>query len=152
MARPPTLPELALAGPILATTRELEVPDASVLELTWSEPAIAAASPSAIAVEATGPRQLPLDDTAAGAVVLVDPPRRNAAALVASATRAATTAVIAIASLDDFDGRDAAELAPAGWTGREAAGPGDLPLALADAASANPVLDGAARREHARRS
>jgi hypothetical protein len=140
MARPPTLPELALAGPLLATTRELDVPDASVLELTWSEPAIAAASPSATAVRRPDPRQLRLNDTAAGAVVLVDPPARHAASLLATAVRAATTAVIAVASLEDLGGRSAAELAPAGWTGREAPGPGDLPLALADAAAANPAL------------
>jgi hypothetical protein len=130
--RAPTLPELALAGPLVARTRALGVPDAAVLELTWSAPAVAASLPAATAVErpdAAAP--LPFDDAAAGAVVLVDPPAEAAADLVREATRVACAGVVVVAPLTAFDGRAAGELAPPGWVGREEPGPGDVPLALA---------------------
>ena len=46
--RAPTLSELAMAGPVLAQTRAIGVPDAAVLELTWGEPAVAASAPTAV--------------------------------------------------------------------------------------------------------
>jgi hypothetical protein len=138
--RAPTLAELALAAPVIAATRELRVPDAAVLELTWRAPAVAAALPGAVAVERPDPARLPFDDGAAGAVVLVDPPAGRAAELVAAAARVATHAVIAVAGLRAFDARAAGELAPAGWSGREAPATGDLPLALAERATADPEL------------
>lgn len=138
--RAPTLPELALAGPVLAQTRELGVPDAAVLELTWSAPAVAAARPEVVAVERPDPRSLPLDDGAAGAVILVDPPSRHVEPLLAEAARVAARVVVAVASLDNFGARSAVDLAPAGWTGREAPGPGDLPLALAAATVGDPSV------------
>lgn len=132
--RAPTLPELALAAPAVAACRRLDVPDASLLELTWSEPAVAAAVPGAVCL--TEPlTPLPLADGAAGAVILVDPPAERAEEILAEACRVAARAVVAVASLERFGGRPAAELSPAGWTGTEAHGPGDVPLALADAAA-----------------
>ncbi len=71
-------------------------------------------------------------------MVLVDPPAGGAAALLEEATRVATHAVVAVAGLDAFEGRSASELAPAGWSGHEALGPGDLTMALARAAGADP--------------
>jgi hypothetical protein len=138
--RPPTLAELAVAGPITTLTRERGIPDASILELTWDRPAVAAALPAATAVERPDPGALPFGDAAAGAVVLVDPPR-GGAQLVQEASRIATRLVVAVAGLDVFDGRSAAELAPPGWHGREASGPSDISLALAESAAQNGVAE-----------
>jgi hypothetical protein len=107
-----------------------------VLELTWDGPAVAAALPDAVAVEHPDPADLPFADAAAGAVVLVDPPR-GSDELVREATRVAARLVIAVAGLDAFDARTAAELAPDGWHGREATGPSDVSIALAESASRN---------------
>jgi hypothetical protein len=125
--RPPTLPELAVAGPVAALTRGAGIPDAAVLELAWSGPAVAASLPEAIAVER--PAGLPLADGAAAAVVLVDPPGSE---LLEQALRVATHMVVAVAPLDAFGSRTAGELAPDGWRGREAAGPSDVAVALAE--------------------
>ena len=65
-------------------------------------------------------------------------PRGGAAALLEDAARVATNAVVAVAGLDAFEGRSAGQLAPAGWAGHEAPGPGDLTMALARAAGADP--------------
>jgi hypothetical protein len=111
-----------------------------VLELTWSGPAVAAAVPEAVCVEAPDPGELPFADGAAAAVVLTDPPAAAGAGAVAEATRVATALVVAVAPLDAFDGQTAADMAPAGWTGSEAAGPGDIPLSLAAAADADTAL------------
>ncbi len=140
ISRPPTLPELAVAGPVVAVTRDSGVPDASVLELTWDGPALAAALPDAIAVEQPDPTDLPFSDAAAGAVVLVDPPR-GSDELVREATRVAARLVIAVAGLDAFDARTAAELAPDGWYGREASGPSDVSIALAESAGHNGLAE-----------
>jgi hypothetical protein len=129
--RAPTLTELATAAPALALTRGDGIPDASVLELTWSAPAVAASAPNAVCVEAPDPRALPFTDRAAGAVVLVDPPAGQGRLLISEATRIATAVVIAVADLEAFEARTAIDLAPTGWIGREAAGLGDAPLALA---------------------
>ncbi len=138
--RAPTLPELALAGPVIAETRRAGIPEASVLELTWRAPAVAASLPAALAVAAPGPGPLPLDAAAAGAVVLVDPPPEQALELVRDACRVAARMVVAVAPLEAFGSRTAGELAPDGWSGREAPGPGDVPLALADIAAADRAI------------
>jgi hypothetical protein len=111
-----------------------------VLELAWNGPAVAAALPAGTCVESPDAHPLPFADAAAGAVVLVDPPAGCGAALVAEAARVAARVVVAVADLEAFGARTAAELAPAGWTGREAPGPGDLPLALAHAADSDAAL------------
>jgi hypothetical protein len=138
--RPPTLSELANAGPVLALTRAAEIPDASVLELAWSAPAVAATAKGAVGVESPASGPLPLADGSAGAVVLVDPPSEAAPGALGEAFRIAAHTVVALAPLGAFDGRLPADLAPAGWTGDEAAGPADVPLALAAAADADPAL------------
>ncbi len=138
--RPPTLAELALAGPAVAETRRAGVPDAAVLELTWSQPAIAAALPGAVAVREPHPGPLPFAEGAAGAVVLVDPPAERSAELIREACRVAAGPVIAIASLAQVGARAAGELAPDGRTGREAVGPGDVSLALAAHAESDPAI------------
>jgi hypothetical protein len=140
--RAPTLTELALAAPAVAVTRAEEVADAAVLELTWSSPAVGAALPVSVCVERPDPGALPFDDLAAGAVVLMDPPAGSGRELVSEAARVAARVVVAVAGLGSFDARTAAELAPSGWTGAEAPGPGDVPLALARAADADRELAG----------
>jgi len=141
IARPPTLPELAVAGPVIAEARRMGVPEASLLELTWSGPAVGAAAPDAVVLVEPEPGPLPLEAGAAGAVVMIDPPADRASALVPEACRVAARAVIAVATLEAFGSRTAAELAPAGWSGREASGPGDVPLALAAAAAGDVSLE-----------
>jgi hypothetical protein len=138
--RAPTLAELALAGPLVAETRRLGVPDAAVLELTWGEPAIAASVPAAVAVPQPERGPLPFDDGAAGAVVLIDPPAERADELLREAHRIATHAVLVVGRLESLGSRTAGELAPAGWTGYEAHGPGDIALELAAAATADPAM------------
>jgi len=135
--RPPSLAELALAGPLIAETRRAGVADAAVLELAWTEtPAVTASVPGTVAVHRLAGAELPFDDGAAGAVLLVDPPREQAVELVREACRVARGAVIALAPLKTFDGRTAGELSPAGWHGREQTGPGDVPLRFASALDA----------------
>ena len=116
--RPPTLAELAVAGPVVAATRAAGVPDAAMLELTWVAPALAAAVPGAIALERPAAPPLPFADAAAGAVVLVDPPRAARPRSLEEATRVATHAVVAVAGLDAFEGRSARP------SSRRPAGPG----------------------------
>jgi hypothetical protein len=142
IARPPTLAELAVAAPVLAETRAAGVGDASVLEIAWGEPALGAAVEGPLTVGAPPDGRLPFDDAAAGAVVLLDPPR-GAAALLPDACRVATRLVVAVASLEAFDGRPADELAPAGWTGAERPAIGDAQLEVARAAAGAPGLSGA---------
>ena len=49
--RPPSLAELAIAGPLIAETRRAGVADTAVLELAWTEtPPVAASVPGAVAV------------------------------------------------------------------------------------------------------
>ena len=138
--RAPTLPELALAGPVVAETRARGIPDGAVLEITWADPAVAAALPDAVCVQAPLAGPLPFADDAAGAVVLVDPPPERAAALVREACRVASGLVVAVAGLDAFAARPANELGGDDWTGLEADGPGDVPLALAHAAATDRAL------------
>jgi hypothetical protein len=140
IGRPPTLTELANAAPVVAVTRAAGIPDASILELSWSAPAVAAAVKGTVGVEAPAPGVLPLQAGAAGAVVLVDPPVSEASEALAEAFRVAADTVIALAPLTAFHGHLAADLAPEGWTGREAPGPAEVPLALAAAADADPQL------------
>src|ERR1700754_3860515 len=95
--RAPTLPELAVAGPVSRVTRDAGIPDAAVLELAWNGPAVAAGLPDALAVERPQPGPLPLGEGAAGAVVLVDPPVADAAGALAEACRIASHLVVAVA-------------------------------------------------------
>lgn len=137
--RPPTLEELAVAGPVVAETRRAGVRDAAILELAWDGPAVGAAIPEAVAVESPDV-PLPFADRAAGAVVLKRPPAERALELIREACRVADRIVVAIAPLETFPGRTATDLAPEGWTGREAPATGDIPLALARAAGEDPAL------------
>ena len=108
-----------------------------MLELAWTEtPAVTASVPGTIAVHRPATAELPFADGAAGAVLLLDPPREHAAALLQEACRIARGAVIALAPLKTFDGRTAGELSPPGWRGHEQAGPGDVPLRFATALDA----------------
>lgn len=140
--RPPTVEELAVAAPAVAELRRLGIPDAAVLELAWDGPVAAPSVPGVVCLDAPGEDRVPLDDSAAAAVLLTRPPGGRAAALVRESCRLATHAVMAIAPLETFEGRTAAEVAPEGWSGREGAAIGDLPLALARAAGADPSLEG----------
>ena len=73
-------------------------------------------------------------------MVLVDPPADRADELLREAHRIATHAVLVIGRLESLGSRTAGELAPAGWTGYEAPGPGDVGLELAAAATADPAM------------
>jgi hypothetical protein len=113
------------------------VADAAVLELAWTDtPAVGACIPESVAVHRPASGDLPFEPGAAGAVVLLDPPREHAARLVEEACRVACGPVIALAPLATFGGQPADALSPAGWTGREQAGPGELPLQFATSADA----------------
>jgi hypothetical protein len=140
--RPPTLSELATAAPVVAQTRRLDVPDAAVLEITFGDHAIGASLPESFSIDDPGDAALPFTDGAAGAVVLIDPPAERAAGLVADACRVAARAVIVVAALEAFGGAPAAALAPAGWSGREAPGPGDVTSILARLGEEEPSLNG----------
>jgi hypothetical protein len=132
--RAPTLEELALAAPIVAEARSRGLSDEALLELAWGGPVLGASLPGCVAVESPG-RTLPLEDSAAAIVVLTRPPADRAQELVNEACRIAARLVVALAPLETFDCRTAGELAPAGWTGREAPASGDIPLALARSAA-----------------
>lgn len=137
ISRPPTLAELAVAGPLVAETRGAGIADAAVLELAWTQtPPVAASVAGTVAMHRPSGTEIPFRDGAAGAVLLVDPPPERAVDLLREAFRVAQGAVIALAPLKSFNGRTAGELAPAGWQGIERPGPGDLPLRLARDAGA----------------
>jgi Glycosyl transferase family 2 len=138
--RPPSLSQLATASPALAEVGRLGVPNASILEVTWSGPAVGAVVPEAVTVAGPADGRLPLDHKSAAGVVLVDPPEGSGPELLVEACRVATRAVVAIAPLTSFPGRTAADLAPAGWTGHEAPGPNDLVARLAAAGDENSEL------------
>ncbi|WP_028065252.1 glycosyltransferase [Solirubrobacter soli] len=139
--RPPSLVELATAAPVLATTREAGIPDASVLELAWGGPAVAASVKGPVALDAPPASDLGLAAGAAGAVALVNPPEAQATSLLAEAFRIAADTVVVSAPLTTFGGALAPDLAPEGWTGRELPGPAVVPMALAKAADADPELE-----------
>jgi hypothetical protein len=138
--RSPTLEELALAAPLVAETRRAGVPDAAVLEVAWGGPALGASIPDVLALAAPERNELPLEDGAAGAVVLKLPPKARAVPLLHDCCRVSAKLVVALAPLDTFDANPAAELAPRGWRGREARAIGDVPLALAAAAATDTRL------------
>ena len=127
-----------MAGPVVAATRAAGVPDAAILELTWSAPALAAAVPGAIALERPAAPPLPFADAAAGAVVLVDPPAGGAARCWRKPRAWQRTRWWPWPASTPSRAASAGELAPAGWAGHEAPGPGDLTMALARAAAADP--------------
>ena len=132
--RAPSLREIAVAGPLIAETRRAGIADAAVLELAWTEtPAVTASVPGTVGVHRPDAAELPFVDGAAGAVLLLDPPREHADELLFEACRVARGAVIALAPLKTFNGRTAGELAPPGWGGHEQTGPADVPLRLASA-------------------
>jgi hypothetical protein len=130
LQRPATLEELALAAPVLAEIRRHGIPDAAVLELAFDGPALGAAATACVSVESDGAGRIPLADGSAGAVVLNRPPAASDETLLEDACRVARRLVIAVAPLETFPGRTAADLAPAGWNGREASAVGDLQLTL----------------------
>ncbi|HEV3229133.1 MAG TPA: glycosyltransferase [Solirubrobacteraceae bacterium] len=137
--RPPRLAELALAAPILALTRAADIPDAAVLEVTWGEPLLGATSSEVVTVRSPDIR-LPLDDGAAAAVVLADPPPDLVLELIEEACRLATHLVIVSTDLKTVSGRAAGELARPGWRGDECRGAGTLALALADEGDRSPEM------------
>jgi hypothetical protein len=131
IAQPPTLEELAVAGPVVAEIRAQDVPEESTLELAWSAPMLGPALEKVTTIHPPPEPPLPLEDGSVGAVVLVDPPPGMADVMVAEGTRLAAALVVVVAPLGVFDGRAAAEIAPAGWTGIERPGVRPLTLELA---------------------
>jgi len=141
IGRPPALEELARAAPVVAELRRAGVPLEAVLELAWGDPILGPALEEVTTLHPP-PARLRLDDGAAGAVVLVAPPRSLAVDAVAEAARVATTMVVAVVSLPTFGGRPAADVAPPGWSGREISAVGSLPLELARRGDELPALMG----------
>jgi hypothetical protein len=139
IGRPPTLAEIARSAPLVAELRRACVPYEAVLELAWGDPILGPALDAVTTLHPPPPR-LPLQDGEAGAAVLVLPPPENAQDALADAARVATTLVVAVAPLRTFDGRAASELAPAGWSGREVAGIGTVPLELARQGDEIPMM------------
>jgi glycosyl transferase family 2 len=139
VARPPALAELARAAPVVAELRRAGVPDEAVLELAWGEPVLGPVLDAATTLHPPPPR-LPFDDGAAGAIVLVLPPPEVAEVALTEAARVARTLVVVVGSLGAFGGRAAAELAPRGWSGREIAGVGLVPLELARRGDELPMM------------
>jgi hypothetical protein len=137
IARPPGLSELAQAAPVVAETRAAGVPDASVLELAWGQPLAGAALEDVVTV-ASPPLPLPLKDSAAGAVVLVDPPP----GAIEEAARVASSVVVLVCDLEAVGGAAADELAPENWSGVERPGIGSLPLELARAGEGLEAMQG----------
>lgn len=150
--RPPSLDELALAAPVVAELRRLGVADASVLELAWPQPVVGAVLPEAFALASPSAGALPFRDRAAGAAVLTAPPPEHAREALAESCRVAARAVVALAPLEAFEARTAAELAPPGWRGREVPAVGDLALALARRVGRDPSLRAAAEASTAEAS
>jgi Glycosyl transferase family 2 len=141
IGRPPALEELARAAPVAAELRRAGLPCEAVLELAWDVPILGPAL-DAVTTLHPPPMPLPLDDGAAGAVVLVAPPAELAAVALTEAARVATSLVVAVVSLSAFDGRPAADVAPPGWRGQEVPAAGRLPLELARHGDELPALTG----------
>ena len=141
IARPPSLEELARAAPLVAELGRVGVAWEAVLEVAWGDPILGPALEEVMTLHPPPPR-LPLDEGAAGAVVLVEPPGELAVDALAEATRVATTIVVAVVSLSTFGGRPAVEVAPPGWRGHEVAAIGALPLELARRGDELPALMG----------
>jgi hypothetical protein len=139
--RPPALEELARAAPVVAALRRSGVAWEAVLELAWADPILGPALEEVTTLHPP-PGHLPLEDGAAGAVVLVAPPRELVADAVAEAARVATTTVVAVVSLPTFGGLPAADVAPPGWSGYEVSAIGALPLELARRGDELPALMG----------
>jgi hypothetical protein len=119
--RAPTLSEIASSAAAIAEIRRAEIPLTSVVELTWTNPSVAAVYDEAVAVDgnAVPPAHVPLANGAAGAVVLVDPPVASIDELCGEAFRIAAKLVVLACDLQTVGGRMSDELAPVGWTGSE---------------------------------
>jgi hypothetical protein len=143
--RPPSLLELAVAAPVVAEIRAAEIPLASVLELSWTAPAVAAVYDEAVAVQSPPPGRVPLADGAAGAVVLLEPPSASLHEALGEAFRLAAKLVVLVCDLEAVGGRLADELAPEGWSGREQPTVGEVGLELARAGDELPALADAER-------
>lgn len=138
--RPPTLPELAAAGPLIARTRAAGVPDRSVLEVAWGAPALGAAVAGPMTLHEPPAGRLPLEDDAAGAVVVSNAPADRTPELLAEAFRIAVRLVVLDTSLHAVEGRLAEELAAPGWHGVECRAVGELAMALAREGDASASL------------
>lgn len=138
IGRPPALAEVARAAPLIAELRKARVPDEAVLEIAWADPVVGSV------LDATTlhppPPELGFADAAAGAVVLVTPPPELAERALAEALRVASSLVAVVGPLTSFGGRSAAQLAPPGWSGREVAGVGVVPLELARSGDELPLM------------
>jgi|GEM_PF-1953851 len=131
LPRAPALVDLARAATVVARTRGAGVRDESVLELAFSAPALGAALEGPVTLKAPPAGRMPINDRAAGAVVLLDPPADRLDELLHEAFRIAARLVIVVASLEVFRAQLPADITPEGWEGHEHAYIGDLPLALA---------------------
>ena len=138
IARPPSLEEMAAAGPVAAVLREAGIPYGAVLELAWRVPVLGAALDEVTTLY-PAPRPVPLEDQAAAAVVLTEPPGREA---LDEAFRVASRLIVAIAAPAAFGEATAGDLAPAGWSGSERPAARELVLEMARAGDVLPRMRG----------
>jgi hypothetical protein len=136
IARPPSLEELAAAGPVVAVLREAGIPEDCVLELAWGAPVLGPALKGGTTLHPP-PARIPVEGVAA--LVLVEPPGRSA---LDYALAVASRLVIAIAPPRTFGEATAGELAPPGWSGSERPAARELVLELARAGDALPRMRG----------
>jgi Glycosyl transferase family 2 len=136
IARPPSLEELAAAGPVVAVVREAGISDEAVVELAWDAPVLGSVLEGVTTLHPP-PRRVPLEEAAA--VVLVDPPGRES---LDEAFRVASRLVVALAAPTAFGEVTAGDLAPANWTGSERAAARELVLEFARAGDALPRMRG----------
>jgi hypothetical protein len=134
LGRPPTFCELARAAPIVTATRQAGIPDASIVEVTWTgEPLLGAAIDGPIAIGGDSLQGRALGENAAAAVVIIDPPSPQLRAALDEAFRVAAALVVLECGLETVNGRSAPQLRSAGWSGTERFAAGRVPLALAGA-------------------
>jgi hypothetical protein len=143
--RAPTLTELARAAPVIAEIRESGVPPASVLELAWTAPAVAAAWPEAMALQRPPATHVPLANGAAGAVAVVEPPPDLVDDALAEAFRVSGKLVVLVCDIASVGGRLPDELAAPGWAATERPGVDEIALELARLGDELPALAAAER-------
>lgn len=136
IGRPPSLVELAEAGPVVSVLREAGIPEEAVLEVAWGAPVLGPVLERVVTL-CPAPERLPLDEV--GAVILVDPPGRGA---LQEAIRVSSRLVVAVAVPGSFGEATAGDLAPAGWSGFERPAARELVLELACAGDSLPRMRG----------
>jgi glycosyl transferase family 2 len=138
IAHPPSLEELAAAGPVAALVREAGIPDEAVLELAWGPPILGPVLERVVTLH-PAPTRLSIEDRAVGAVVLVEPRTPDA---LDEAFRVASRLVVALVTPRAFGEVTAGDLAARGWSGSERPAARELVVELARAGDTLPRMRG----------